>query len=87
MAYADELVVDLLLLCLELHFVWKRLPFASSTYTEMLAEGLETVLRGFYHTKDEALHIVLLLFGHLDVYHVTRNRELYEQYCSVNPCK
>ena len=44
MADAHQLVVDLLLLRLQLHFVWKRLPFASSAYAEMFAERLQTVL-------------------------------------------
>ena len=41
---AYELVIYLLLLCLELHLVWERLSFTSAANTEMLAEWLQTVL-------------------------------------------
>ena len=44
MTYADQLVVNLLLLGLKLHLIGKWLPFASSAYTEMLAEWFETML-------------------------------------------
>ena len=87
MADAHQLVIDLLLLRLQLHFVWKRLPFTSSTYAEMFAERLQTVLRRLYHTEDETFHIVLLLFCHLHIYDVSRHSELYEKYCSVYPCQ
>ena len=87
MADAHELVVDLLLLGLKLHLVWKRLPFASAAHTEVLAERLQTMLGRFYHTKNETFHIVLLLFGHLDVNYVSRYRELNEQYRTVDPCQ
>ena len=43
MTDADELIINLLLLGLKLHFVWKRLPFATSTNSEMLAERLKTM--------------------------------------------
>ena len=42
--YAHELVIDLLLLCLKLHFIRQRLPFTSAADAEMLAERLQTVL-------------------------------------------
>ena len=87
MADADELVIYLLLLCLKLHFVWKRLPLASSADAEMLAERLKTVLGRLYHTEDETFHIVFLLLCNLYVNDVSRNGKLYEQYGSVYSCQ
>ena len=49
MAYAYELVIDLLLLGLELHFVWQMLPFASSAYSEMFAERLLSLRGRLYY--------------------------------------
>ncbi len=43
MPYAHELVIYLLLLGLKLHFIRKWLPFASSAYSEMAAERLQTM--------------------------------------------
>ena len=44
MPYAYELVIHLLLLCLQLHLVRQRLPLAASAHAEMLAERLQTML-------------------------------------------
>ena len=87
MTDAYELVIYLLLLCSELHFVWKWLPFASSADSEVLAERLKAMLGRFYHTEDESFHIVLLLFCHLYINDVTRYSELYEEYCAVDFCQ
>ena len=44
MTDAYELVIHLLLLCLKLHLVRKRLPFTSAANTEVLAEWFKTML-------------------------------------------
>ena len=44
MAYAYKLVIYLLLLGLKLHFIWKRLPFASAADSKVLAERFQTML-------------------------------------------
>ena len=87
MADAHQLIVDLLLLCLELHFIWERLPFAASTDTEMSAERLQTMFRRLYHAEDETFHIIFLLLCDFDVNNVAWYGELYEQYSSVNSCE
>ena len=87
MAYAYKLVIYLLLLGLKLHLIRKRLPFASSAYSEMLAERLQTMFGRLYHTENESFHIVLLLFSDLYVDYISRHCKLYEQHSTVNPCK
>ena len=87
MTDSHELVIYLLLLRLELHLVWKRLPFATSTYAEMAAERLKTMLRRFYDAEDEPLHIAFLLFSDLYIYDVTWYGELYEKHCAIYSCK
>ena len=84
MTYAHQLVINLLLFCLQLHFVWQRLPLAASAYAEMLAERLQTVLRRLYHSEDEALHIVFLLLCDLYVHNVSWNGELHEEHSAVD---
>ena len=43
MTDAYKLIIDLLLLCLKLHLVWKWLPFATSAYSKVLAERLQAM--------------------------------------------
>ena len=83
MPYAHKLVIDLLLLGFELQFVWKRLPFASSAYSEVRAERFEPVRGWLHYFCDEAFHIVLLFLEDLHVDDVARHGELYEEYCSI----
>ena len=44
MSQADQLVFDLLTFGFQLEMIGKRLPFAPSAYSEMLAERLEAIL-------------------------------------------
>ena len=87
MSYAHELVVYLLLLCLKLHLVWKRLPFASAAYAEVLAERFQTMLRRLYHTEDESFHIVFLLLCDLYVNNVSRYCKLHEKHSTIDSCQ
>ena len=82
-----QLVVNLLLLGLKLHLVWKRLPFASSADAEMFAEWLQTMFGRLYHTQDETFHIVLLLFCDLYVNNITWYSELDEKYRAIYSCQ
>ena len=79
----DELVPDLLLLGLELHFVGERLPFAAAAEPEMLAERLEAVLGGFLEADDEALHVVGLFLGDAYVYDIARDSRTDENHCTL----
>ena len=84
MTYSHELVINLLLLCLKLHFIRKRLPFASSADTEMTAERFESMFRRLNHSEDEAFHVILFLFSDFDVYNVSRDSKLHEKHGAVN---
>ena len=84
MADTHQLVVNLLLFSLQLHLIWQRLPFAASAYAKMLAERLQTMLRWFYHAKNEAFHVIFLLLCDLYVHDVAGNCKLYEQHSAVD---
>ena len=79
MTYANELVFNLLAFCFQLHVIWERLPLATSAYSEMLAERFKSVCGCLFKLQNEPFHIVLFLFGHLDLDYISRYGELYEQ--------
>ena len=87
MADPDQLVVHLLPLGLELDPVGERLPAASSTGAEMLAECLYAVRRRLDDPRDEALHVVFLLLENPDVHDVARNGEIDENDHPVHACE
>ena len=80
MAYAHQLVIDLLLFCLKLHFVGKRLPAASSAYSEMPAERFQPVFGRFHDPQDAAFHIVFLLLVYPYVDYVPGYGEFHEDH-------
>ena len=75
---ADQLVIHLLPLGFELHFVRQGLPAAAAADAKMLAERLDAVRGRLDHPGDESLHIVFLLPEHLDVHDVAGNGEIDE---------
>ena len=79
MAYAQELVFNLTALCLQLHRIRKRLPFAAAAHTEMLAERLESVLGSFNDFGNQTLHIIVFLFANLHVHNVSGHGKRHEQ--------
>ena len=80
LADACELVVYLLLLCLELLLVGQVLPFAASAHSEMLALRLCAQFALLYKSYNLCLAVVVLLLAHLQVYHVARHGEWHEHY-------
>ena len=84
MSYPYKLVVYLLLFGLKLHTVWKRLPLASSAYTEMTAERLQTVSGWLHNSQYVAFHIILALLCDLDIDYVSGYGELQEKHCPIH---
>ena len=71
LAYACEVVNDLLLFVLELQMVWKDLPFASTTSPVVLAYRWCSVVGIFDKTNDLCFHERMFFLGHLQVHNVT----------------
>jgi len=78
LADAGELVEDLLLLELQLLGVGQVLPLAASADTEMFAEGGRAYITIFNKADDLTFGKGMFLAPDLDVAHVTRNTEGYE---------
>ena len=83
MAYANQLVVHLLLFGGKLHLVGERLPFTASAGAKMFAKRLQTMFGGLFYLGDEAFHITLALFGYADVHHIAGNGEGNEHHEAV----
>ena len=87
LADATELVVHLLLLCLELLGIGKVLPLAATTDAEMLAHRLFA----YVALLDEAYHfclaVAMLLLAHLQVDNIARNGKRYEYHHIVDVCQ
>ena len=84
MADPDQLVIHLLPLRFELHFVGQGLPAAAAAHAEMLAERLEPVRGRLHHPGDEALHVVLLFLVDLNVHDVAGHGEIDKHHHPVH---
>jgi hypothetical protein len=78
MAYADQLVINLTGLGLELHLIRKVLPFAASAHPEMLTKWGEAVFGRGDYSLDAPLQVVFLSFSHQNIHDVARNCVFHE---------
>ena len=77
---ACQLVEDLLLLELQLLFIWQVLPLATATDAKVLAERFHAYITIFYKAHHLALGKGVLLATDLHVAHITGHAEGYEHH-------
>ena len=75
-----KLIIHLLLLELQLFFIWQVLPLTSSTGAEVFAEWFSTLVTFLYKTNYFALGKRVLLATYLNVADVARHTEWYKHY-------
>ena len=78
MADADELVLDLLALGLQLPLIRQRLPAATAADAEMLAKGRQTLGGWLHDPLDAAFHVILFLLEDADVDDIAGHGEIDE---------
>ena len=83
MSYANQLVINLLTFCFELHRIGERLPLAAATDAKMLAKRLQPVFGRSLYPCYSPFKIILLFFENLYIYYISGDGEGHENHLPV----